>query len=1256
VLRLASVLRLSSLFAALVLLVATGPAHGQVVETSPPAPVRTDESVTITFHADRGSGGLEDCDCTVYAHTGLTTSEGIWRYVMDEWPNNRPKTKLTQVGDNTYELTIPDIREYYSDNNTGFGPVPPESEEEIQTMNFVFRNADGSKEGKTAGGGDIFVDVNDVQGDAAGLSVTLQSPSADPPLYPFITPTDTTVDVSVTADTANIDAFDELRLLVSGQPVDSTTNTSLTYPLSLTQPGRFQVRAEARASVGDSTLTDTVETFVVRSPNVVDQDRPPGVEDGITYHSDGSVTLSLFAPEKTFTYVIGDFSGWEIDNQYFTKREQTPNGSHWWITIDGLDPQAQHDFQYYVGGASRDVRVADPFAHKVRTPVDGQISEAVYPGLAPYPSGETEGLVSVLQPGQSNFDFSNFDPPKQEDLVIYELLLRDFVEENSVSVLTDTLSYLDSLGVNAVELLPVSNFEGHGFWGYRPNAHLAMDKSYGPPEGLKQFVEAAHNRDIAVILDVVYNHITSNSTIARLYKSAVENPFLESGPNRGICGTFFQEMNQGHPFIKRYIRRANRYWLKEFNVDGFRFDVAHCVADDGVNINDPAHNDALRSGWKTVADSVWSINPDAYVTLEMFGAAGVENELGGYGGAGNTGGMLTWHKMSDSYSRADRGDLQGGSDLSSSYFANRPNYDQPSGITYMTSHDEQWLMRLKKALGSGTETYSTSDFETALDRQKLSGAFFFTVPGPRLMWQFGEVGYGWGSGECLRPFAGEDLCPPGAPIRIGPKPVRWEYADSTQSPERDKLYETWKALIRLRTDHEVFSRERSLDNPEEGIKMKVGDGDVVRCLRLEDESLDALIVGNFGLTTQSVSVEVGVSEGPCSFTATGTWHNYFEDDTLQVGSPRQFQLRPGEFRIYTSEEQPAPPMGLVPSAPTHRTTIPGVSAADEYDFGDTGVDVAFEGTSGSGAVTVEKLDESPLGTDGIAEESVSQYRFAAVAEGNLGFDSSTEIRLDVSSLGGIDDASNVTIYQRPAEDTGSLAALTTSYNSTENELVASISSGGTLGEFVLASNTEPLPVEMASFEARVDGDQVRLSWTTASETNSAVFHVQRRVADANAPGAGKGEGKSGGEGAWEPVGQVKGAGTTTEAQAYRFTDADLPHKDALAYRLKQVDTDGSVSYTDPTVVERTVGEVKLLGTYPNPARGRATVRYALPEHQDVSVRLYDVLGRQIRTVVEGKQEGRHTRRVDLSGLPSGVYFLRLQSSGTVQTQKLTVVR
>ncbi|MFB6231977.1 MAG: T9SS type A sorting domain-containing protein [Salinibacter sp.] len=198
-----------------------------------------------------------------------------------------------------------------------------------------------------------------------------------------------------------------------------------------------------------------------------------------------------------------------------------------------------------------------------------------------------------------------------------------------------------------------------------------------------------------------------------------------------------------------------------------------------------------------------------------------------------------------------------------------------------------------------------------------------------------------------------------------------------------------------------------------------------------------------------------------------------------------------------------------------------------------------------------------------------------------------------------------------------------------------------------------LPVEMASFEARVEDDKVRLTWQTASETGNAGFAVQRRVADAPAPGTQKGD-------AWQKVGFVESkasGGTTTEAQTYRFTDTGLPYAaDRLEYRLRQVDTDGTTHLSKTVTVERGVTEVQLLGTYPNPARSRATVRYALPEKQEVTLRLYDVLGRQVRTVVQAEKAGRHERTLDTSGLSSGLYFLRLQAGGQTRTQKLTVVR
>ena len=317
-----------------------------------------------------------------------------------------------------------------------------------------------------------------------------------------------------------------------------------------------------------------------------------------------------------------------------------------------------------------------------------------------------------------------------------------------------------------------------------------------------------------------------------------------------------------------------------------------------------------------------------------------------------------------------------------------------------------------------------------------------------------------------------------------------------------------------------------------------------------------------------------------------------------------------------------------------------VSSNGTVNFGGTGVDITFSGVSGSGEVTVERFGTPPVSPDGISEENVSTYRFVIGAGDGLTFDEAA-VRLDTGTLAGVSDASNVTVYSRPAQAEGSFTELPTRVES--GDVVATANS---FSEFVLASDSEPLPVEMAGFEGTtVEESRVRLTWQTTSETNNAGFEVQRRA---------------GGQGSWTEVGFVESkaaGGTTSEAMSYQFEDADLPYAaDKLAYRLRQVDVDGSESLSDRVTIQRTVDEVELLGTFPNPARAQATVQFAVPGQQKVALKLYDVMGREGRTLVRGPQEGRTEMQVELSGLSSGIYFLRLQAGGTTKTQKMTVVR
>jgi hypothetical protein len=319
-----------------------------------------------------------------------------------------------------------------------------------------------------------------------------------------------------------------------------------------------------------------------------------------------------------------------------------------------------------------------------------------------------------------------------------------------------------------------------------------------------------------------------------------------------------------------------------------------------------------------------------------------------------------------------------------------------------------------------------------------------------------------------------------------------------------------------------------------------------------------------------------------------------------------------------------------------------VASDEAVDFGPTGAAADFAGTSGSGTVIAEKFDSTPETPQGISQENISDYRFAFRAGGDLEFGDDTEVRFDASTLDGVNTPSDVTIYKRSEQGEGSFTTLPTTYDADAGELVVTT---GSFSEFVLASDSEPLPVEMAGFEGAFTEGGVRLTWQTTSETNNAGFEVQRRAGE---------------RGSWTEVGFVESkaaGGTTSEAMSYQFEDADLPYAaDKLAYRLRQVDVDGSESLSDRVTIQRTVDEVELLGTFPNPARAQTTVQFAVPGQQKVALKLYDVMGREVRTLARGPQEGRTEMQVALSDLSSGIYFLRLQAGGTTKTQKMTVVR
>ena len=813
--------------------------QAQVVTTTPEFPV-TDDSVVVYFDATEGTGGLEDFDGTVYAHTGVLTDQSSdgsdWKYVISDWAENIPKNTLEQVEPNLYKLTIaPTIREFYG--------VP--EEETIEQMAFVFRNSDGSREGKATGDEDIFVQVYQ-----SSFNVKLVRPEETTTL----SRTPDSLEIMGIAS-GNVESG-SLSLLINGQKVSEVNDDTLTYTFVPETRDKFEITLAGT----NGTDQDTVRKTYVVTPEVTEEARPDGLKDGITYVDDNTVRLSLFAPEKDFVYVMGDFNDWQLDADYFMKRDSVNADSTWyWIEINGLNAGQEYGFQYLVDGT---IRVADPYSEKVLQPDDQYISEETYPNLKEYPGDKTGFSVGVLQPGKEEYQWqhTSYDRPDNEDLVIYELLVRDFIEQHDYETLTDTLDYLDSLGVNAIELMPVMEFEGNISWGYNPAFLLAPDKYYGPAEDLKALIDEAHRRNMVVILDIVLNHVYGQSPLARLWNEGdygqptPNNPYLNvESPNQDFFWGY--DFNHESKATQYYVDRVTSYWLEEYNADGYRFDFTK-----GFTQNP-------GSGWerdedrirllKRMADRQWAVDDSSYVILEHLTENSEEKELANYG-------MLLWGNHNHNYNQATMG-YREASDFAGIHHANR-DWSEPNLVGYMESHDEQRLMYKNLEFGNSSGNYDITEVPTALNRLKLAGAFFFTVPGPKMIWQFGELGYDI------------DIDQNG---RTGEKPILWEYYDNVN---RRNVYKTWQALIDLRNSHEAFRSGQSNAN------LEVANN--VKRMRLSQGDLDVSIIGNFDVTERTAYPR---------FANSGKWYTYFDGDSVTVAdTDTTISLEPGEFKIYTS--------------------------------------------------------------------------------------------------------------------------------------------------------------------------------------------------------------------------------------------------------------------------------------------------------------------------------------------------------------------
>ncbi len=844
--------------------------HAQRLLTWTPEFPVDNSTLSFTVDCTKGNQGLLNFEGgnsnNVYVHIGVITNlssgPGDWKYVKFTWGTTDPAAKATPLGSNKYQYTITNIRSYLA--------VP--AGETIKKVCVIFRNATGTVKQVNSDVSDMYLPV---YGNAE-YAVRLNLPPFEPRYIPWVEPLNVAVGGTISI-TGVASANSNLTLKLDGTNINTATNANtISANPAIATACAHQVFLEGNN--GSVTVKDSFSFYIAPATTVAPL--PAGAIEGLNYNPNNTaVTLVLFAPGKTNVVAIGDFSNWT--NQCTYQMNKTADGNYFWITLTGLTPGLEYGFQYLIDNT---IKTTDPYTQKVLDPDNDQFINAVtYPNLKPYPTGLTTGLVGIIQTAepQYNWQVNNFVKADKKNLMVYELLIRDFTAEHSYQSLIDSLQYLKNIGINVIELMPVNEFDGNESWGYNPSFYFAPDKYYGTKNKLKEFIDKCHLNGIAVILDVVYNHCTGNAPQAKMYWDAVNNRPAPDNPWLNVTAphpySVFNDFNHTSTATQYLVQRSLNFWLNEYRVDGYRFDLGKGFTQTVTNTTTVENYDASRvANLKRYYDGTIPTHPGTYMIIEFLGTLPCQEEQE-YAAHG----FMLWGNSNVTYNQCTMG-FASNSDISAVvYSSSLRAFNNPAVVGYMESHDEERNMYRNITFGNSSGSYNVRNLNTALARVEAAASVFFTVPGPKMIWQFGERGY-----DVPLNFGGSN---------VANKPPRWEYM---LVPERVHLYNTFKSIIQLRLSNTaVFNNTAYTYDFNSGL---------VKVFQIADpnaSSKKVTIVANFDVVAQAKTI---------TFQSTGDWTNYISNGTGTglngvtgnnfnlTATSQTVTLQPGEYHIYIS--------------------------------------------------------------------------------------------------------------------------------------------------------------------------------------------------------------------------------------------------------------------------------------------------------------------------------------------------------------------
>ncbi|MEZ7500045.1 alpha-amylase family glycosyl hydrolase [Flavobacterium sp. Arc3] len=844
-----------------------------------PATFEETTSITITIN---GSSINE----SAWGVTGNALYLWAWAFDIDDtnqkgtplngsWTSSDEASKFSyNPGSDIYTKTITPSAYY---NITGIGKI-----------GFLIKAKDGTGDKKSQ---DILAEVGSFQ-------VNLSSPAVN-----SSTIIASGGSLNIVANNTNGNASYNLK--ANGVSINTNTSTS-SYSYNHTNINANQ-NYELVVTQGATTVSKKFS--VVLNPGTIPAAMPSGLLDGINYNTADATkaTLVLDAPLKDFIYVAGSFNGWEPNTNYAMKKD--PSSGKFWLELTGLISGTNYTYQYWVvdvtpiAGTPSLVKTADPYSTLVLSADDDPYIPALsYPNLPVYPVGQQRD-VTVLQTGQTPYPWStattNFVKPEKEKLVVYELLVRDFDAAKTYQSVIDRMDYFKNLKINAIELLPVMEFEGNESWGYNTSFHMALDKFYGTSSKFKELVDVCHQNGIAVILDVALNHAFGRNPMVRMWMNdpdgdgwgspSAENPYFntEAMHSYNVGSDFNHQMLRTQNYVKRVVKQ----WIEEYKIDGLRWDLTkgftqNCpssVAGGQDNCTNQLQADRVAV-LKTYADYSWSLDATHYTIFEHLGTDTEEQQWANYRiDDAVSKGIMMWGKMTEQYNQLTMG--YNSDNNISRINSTAHGFTKNRLMGYAESHDEERLMYKNIQYGANLNGYNVKTPATALSRMSALGAVTLLVPGPKMIYHFGELGWDLSIFTCNNGSVNTSDDAISGDCKLDTKPQPQWVNNWLGDNNRNKIYTDWAKMITMKIKEPVFSGTATISSSSLTPTIKITNSSLA-----SSQLKDVLVLANFDLATKNV---------PTGFPYTGTWYNLMDNTSITVTDVNAaISIPAGEFRIY----------------------------------------------------------------------------------------------------------------------------------------------------------------------------------------------------------------------------------------------------------------------------------------------------------------------------------------------------------------------